>query len=189
MSTLLADSDLEAIDAVADDGTIGSEFFRPLVAEVRAHRALGVDQLVERACRPLLQRIVALEQNLEIHRRALRSQRERFEATREVTLGESRREALAGLPASSDDDLDPRERAVLRAIVAGQLRHGVPPTYREIGGMAGLTSTGTVTVILGTLQSRGYLAKGDLRRRRAIVLRKLPEGFLGEMDPVVEEEV
>jgi repressor LexA len=50
-----------------------------------------------------------------------------------------------------------RQRKILRAIRESVTKRGYPPSMLEIGAAVGLTSTGSVSYQLRTLQRKGYL--------------------------------
>lgn len=63
------------------------------------------------------------------------------------------------------EKLSPRERTVLLALVAYTREHGYPPTRRELGDLAGLSSTSVVSYYLEKLEARGLIrwARGVAR--------------------------
>jgi len=63
------------------------------------------------------------------------------------------------------EKLSPRERTVLLALVAFTREHGYPPTHRELGDLAGLSSTSVVAYYLEKLEARGLIrwARGVAR--------------------------
>ena len=63
-----------------------------------------------------------------------------------------------------------RQRKILRAIRESVQKRGYPPSMLEIGEAVGLTSTGSVSYQLSTLQRKGYLHR-DVGRARTIELR------------------
>jgi repressor LexA len=63
-----------------------------------------------------------------------------------------------------------RQRKILRAIRESVQRRGYPPSMLEIGEAVGLTSTGSVSYQLRTLQRKGYLHR-DVGRARTMELR------------------
>ena len=66
--------------------------------------------------------------------------------------------------------LTPRQREVLEIIEKHMRDRGYPPSVREIGEAAGLTSPSTVHAHLNALQRRGYLRR-DPTKPRAIEVR------------------
>src|ERR1700719_1856118 len=63
-----------------------------------------------------------------------------------------------------------RQRKILRAIRESVTNRGYPPSMLEIGEAVGLTSTGSVSYQLRTLQRKGYLRR-DVGRARTIEVR------------------
>jgi repressor LexA len=63
-----------------------------------------------------------------------------------------------------------RQRKILRAIRESVQKRGYPPSMLEIGEAVGLTSTGSVSYQLSTLQRKGYLHR-DVGRARTMELR------------------
>jgi repressor LexA len=56
---------------------------------------------------------------------------------------------------------------VLNAIIVSIDVHGYPPSIREIGDLAALRSTSSVSYVLGQLVAKGYLQR-DERKPRAL---------------------
>ena len=74
--------------------------------------------------------------------------------------------------------LSERQQQILDFIQAYVERHGVPPSYREIGDAVGLKAISAVKYQVGQLEEKGYLARRD-RMPRTIVakprrLRSIP---------------
>lgn len=65
--------------------------------------------------------------------------------------------------------LTARQTRILAFIRHHTATVGYPPTVREIGGHAGLTSTSSVHRQLGALAAKGYLRR-ELGRSRAVVV-------------------
>ena len=63
--------------------------------------------------------------------------------------------------------LSDKQRAILEVIQRSIVRHGYPPSMREIGQAVGLTSTSSVAHQLRVLEEKGYL-KRDPNRPRAL---------------------
>ncbi|MDO5287657.1 MAG: transcriptional repressor LexA [Actinomycetia bacterium] len=80
------------------------------------------------------------------------------------------RDAPVSTTPVSDDDLTPRQRAVLEVIKEAVERQGYPPSIREVGQRAGLSSPSSVTHQLRALEAKGYLRR-DPNRPRAIEVR------------------
>lgn len=74
--------------------------------------------------------------------------------------------------------LTPRQRKVLEVIREHVERVGYPPSVREIGDAAGLTSTSSVAHQMRTLEKKGFLRRNP-NRPRALDVR-LPEEMAGE---------
>ncbi|WP_067547854.1 transcriptional repressor LexA [Nocardia crassostreae] len=71
-------------------------------------------------------------------------------------------------------DLTSRQRKVLEVIRESVSDRGYPPSIREIGDAAGLTSTSSVAHQLRALERKGYLRR-DPNRPRAVDVRGLDE--------------
>ena len=87
----------------------------------------------------------------------------------------------------ADDGPDPalseRQQQILDFIEAYAGRHGVSPSFREIGDAVGLKAISAVKYQVGQLEEKGYLARRD-RMPRTIVakprrLRSIPPEFDG----------
>jgi len=84
----------------------------------------------------------------------------------------ARRGHVRDLPDGPPDasGLTPRQRKILAVIRESVERRGYPPSMREIGEAAGLTSTSSVAHQLTTLEKKGFLRR-DPNRPRAIEVR------------------
>ena len=71
--------------------------------------------------------------------------------------------------------LTPRQRKVLEVIREHVERLGYPPSVREIGDAAGLTSTSSVAHQMRTLEKKGFLRRNP-NRPRALDVRLPEEG-------------
>ncbi len=71
------------------------------------------------------------------------------------------------------DDLTLRQRAVLEVIQEAVERQGYPPSIREVGQLAGLSSPSSVAHQLRALEAKGYLRR-DPNRPRAIEVISQP---------------
>lgn len=60
--------------------------------------------------------------------------------------------------------LTPRQREILACFLAGVLRDGVPPRYRDVMAEFGFASTNSVTNLLHRLERKGYVALGGGNR-------------------------
>jgi repressor LexA len=89
--------------------------------------------------------------------------------------------APSGAPA-----LTPRQRKVLEVIRDHVERVGYPPSVREIGDAAGLTSTSSVAHQMKVLEKKGYLRRNP-NRPRALDVR-LPEELDPELGAAAETE-
>lgn len=56
--------------------------------------------------------------------------------------------------------LTPRQRQALDLIYAHRDKHGVPPTYRQLGTLLGLKRGWQPTSLLEALANRGYIEIG-----------------------------
>jgi RIO-like serine/threonine protein kinase len=82
--------------------------------------------------------------------------------------------------------LSDRQWQILRCIYDHHLKHGFPPTIREIGEVAGMTSTSVINYNIMRLVEYGLLARrSDISR--SVTLQ--PEGYqmLGEALPESDE--
>ena len=69
------------------------------------------------------------------------------------------------------NDLNKRERAILKFIEKQINEKGYPPSVREIGKAVGLSSTATVHGYLAKLTKKGYIKKEDQKGRTLRVLK------------------
>ena len=77
---------------------------------------------------------------------------------------------------SDPNELNKRERAILKFIEKQIKEKGYPPSVREIGKAVGLSSTATVHGYIAKLSQKGYIKKEDQKGRTLKLLR----GGLGE---------
>ena len=82
------------------------------------------------------------------------------------------------------DEINKREKAILRCIERQIKNDGYPPSVREIGQAVGLKSTATVHGYLEKLEKKGYIKRKD-RKGRTL---KLIKGANGEEKGSFEEE-
>jgi repressor LexA len=75
----------------------------------------------------------------------------------------------AELPDFPGRDLSPRQRKIIQVIKDSMERAGYPPTLREIGQAAGLSSTSSVSHQLSILERKGNLSRGAGRPRTAVM--------------------
>ncbi len=85
----------------------------------------------------------------------------------------------------SSDELNKREKAILKFIEKHVLNHGYPPSVREIGKAVGLSSTATVHGYIAKLTEKGYIKKEDQKGRTL----KLLKGGLADNQPRAEKPV
>ena len=85
----------------------------------------------------------------------------------------------------SSDELNKRERAILKYIEKHVMNYGYPPSVREIGKAVGLSSTATVHGYIAKLTEKGYIKKEDQKGRTL----KLLKGGLAESEPRTEKPV
>lgn len=78
-------------------------------------------------------------------------------------------------------DLTTRQREILGIIRTSLQEQGYPPTVREIGAAAGLSSPASVQNHLGALEDKGYIRRGS-GRRRALELVRGADGALAGGD-------
>ena len=63
------------------------------------------------------------------------------------------------------NELNKREKAILKFIEKSTIANGYPPSVREIGKAVGLKSTATVHAYLSKLKEKGYIKKEDQKGR------------------------
>ena len=71
----------------------------------------------------------------------------------------------------SKDELNKREKAILRFIEKQINDKGYPPSVREIGKAVGLSSTATVHTYIAKLKDKGYISKEDQKGRTLKLLK------------------
>ena len=69
------------------------------------------------------------------------------------------------------DELNKREKAILKFIEKQINDKGYPPSVREIGKAVGLSSTATVHTYIAKLKEKGYIAKEDQKGRTLKLLK------------------
>ena len=69
------------------------------------------------------------------------------------------------------EELNKREKAILKFIEKKIKEDGYPPSVREIGKAVGLSSTATVHGYLAKLRSKGYIKKEDKKGRTLKLLK------------------
>ena len=72
------------------------------------------------------------------------------------------------------EDLTGVQYAILEYIKEELLKHGYPPSVREICSSVGLTSTSSVHHQLNNLEKKGYLKRDPLKPRAMEVVRANP---------------
>lgn len=77
-----------------------------------------------------------------------------------------------------------RQSYILQAIKKLVAKNGYPPTVREIGEEAHLSSPATIHFHLKKLEEKGYIKKGDNKNRTLEIL--VPNEYLQEKENVVE---
>jgi repressor LexA len=93
---------------------------------------------------------------------------------------------VAGRRRADDGDgpaLSKRQRQILDFIGAYTERHGVSPTFKEIGDAVGLKSSSSVKHQIEQLQKKGYVTRRD-RTPRSIVVKP---GLQRNIEPGLEE--
>lgn len=71
----------------------------------------------------------------------------------------------------SSEELNKREKAILKFIEKQVNQNGYPPSVREIGKAVGLSSTATVHGYLAKLAKKGYIKKEDQKGRTLRLLK------------------
>lgn len=82
------------------------------------------------------------------------------------------------------EKLTQRQSYVLQAIKKLLAKNGYPPTVREIGEEAHLSSPATIHFHLKKLEEKGYLKKGDYKNRTLELL--VPNEYIQEKENVVD---
>lgn len=82
------------------------------------------------------------------------------------------------------NELNKREKSILRFIEKQVKSNGYPPSVREIGKAVGLSSTATVHTYLTSLAKKGYIKKESQKGRTL----KLLKGGLAEVQKQEQEE-
>lgn len=83
------------------------------------------------------------------------------------------------------NELNKREKAILKFIEKQVNENGYPPSVREIGKAVGLSSTATVHTYLTSLAKKGYIKKENQKGRTL----KLLKGGLEGQQKIKEKEV
>ena len=74
------------------------------------------------------------------------------------------------------NELNKREKAILKYIEKAVMENGYPPSVREIGKAVGLSSTATVHTYIQGLAKKGYIKKEDQKGRTLKLLKGGLEG-------------
>ncbi len=82
------------------------------------------------------------------------------------------------------EKLTRQQKNVLQIIKKSIAKHGYPPTVREIGRAAGLSSPATIHFHLKKLEEKGYINKGNGLNRTIEVL--VPNEFIDKEEKVLE---
>ena len=82
------------------------------------------------------------------------------------------------------EKLTTKQRNILQIIKKSIAKHGYPPTVREIGRDAGLSSPATIHFHLKKLEEKGYINKGNGLNRTIEVL--VPNEFVDKEEKVLE---
>ena len=69
------------------------------------------------------------------------------------------------------EELNKREKTILKFIEKQIMTDGYPPSVREIGQAVGLSSTATVHGYLERLEKKGYIKKKDKKGRTLRLLK------------------
>lgn len=85
----------------------------------------------------------------------------------------------------STEELNKREKAILKYIEKHIANKGYPPSVREIGKAVGLSSTATVHGYIAKLTEKGYIKKEDQKGRTL----KLLKGGLADNAPKTDRPV
>ena len=83
------------------------------------------------------------------------------------------------------NELNKREKAILKFIEKQVKEKGYPPSVREIGKAVGLSSTATVHTYLTSLAQKGYIKKENQKGRTL----KLLKGGLEGQEKLEDKEV
>ena len=73
--------------------------------------------------------------------------------------------------AKKQEEINKREKAILKFIEKQIMTDGYPPSVREIGKAVGLSSTATVHGYLAKLEEKGYIKKKDKKGRTLNLLK------------------
>jgi repressor LexA len=82
-------------------------------------------------------------------------------------------------------DLTARQQQILEVVDAHLVRHGYPPTVREIGEAVGLTSSSTVHAHLANLERLGHLRRDPTKPRALGIIGR--DAAPGESAPMLAE--
>lgn len=73
---------------------------------------------------------------------------------------------------TADRDVTPRQMEMLGFISGHQLRHGFPPSIRELAGAMGHTSTNGINEMLESLRLKGCVTRSSLTSRSVLLTPK-----------------
>jgi len=82
------------------------------------------------------------------------------------------------------EKLTDKQKFILQVLKQLIAKNGYPPTVREIGEKAHLSSPATIHFHLTKLEEKGYIKKGDNKNRTIEIL--VPNEYLEEKDNVIE---
>lgn len=82
------------------------------------------------------------------------------------------------------DKLTDRQEYILKIIKQSIAKNGYPPTVREIGTLAHLSSPATIFFHLTKLEEKGYIKKGNSKNRTIEVL--VPNEYIEKEESVVD---
>lgn len=134
-------------------------------------------------------RTVAVEAQVRATRAARRADRERAEQERLAGPGRTGTAPLSGPPASHRPSLSPRQQLILDIVRAHVAERGYPPTVRELGDAAGLSSPSSVSHQLKALEDKGYIRRDPKRPRAMEVVEEEHDPLVAPGDPAAGADV
>jgi repressor LexA len=99
-----------------------------------------------------------------------------------VAAGKEETGTMHEFPDEATSALTVRQRRVLEVIRSAIESRGYPPSMREIGELAGLSSPSSVAHQLRTLESKGYIRRDPHRPRALEVLAPVQDVVIDETD-------
>jgi repressor LexA len=99
-----------------------------------------------------------------------------------VAAGKEETGTMHEFPDEATSALTVRQRRVLEVIRSAIESRGYPPSMREIGELAGLSSPSSVAHQLRTLESKGYIRRDPHRPRALEVLAPVQDLVIDETD-------